>query len=131
MNDLDNLYVRRPRAIRITPFTPDKADYIMPGGKPIYFIHTREGRRHINEDMLIAEKSDTYRHPMDPKVFEREYVNILAYDSAFAAELKAQIAEQLRRALNSDDLQGEVELLANMLSEKPNQASIHEEHEER
>lgn len=132
MNDLDRLFVRRPRAIRITPFTPDKADFTMTGGqKPIYFIHTREGRRHISEDMLIAEKSDTYRHPMDPQVLQREYVNILAYDSAFAAELKSQIAEQLRRALKGDSLESDVALIANLLSSKPCQASIHQEHEER
>lgn len=131
MNDIDRLFVRRPRAIRITPFTPDRADKIDDQGeRPIYFIKTREGLRHITTDMLIAEKSDTYRHPMDAKVFQREYVNILAYDTAFTVELKNQIAEELRKALNSDDLPAEIERIASLLSSNASQASLHQEHEE-
>lgn len=133
MNDLDHLFVRRPRAIRVTPFTADKADFVMQseGRNPVYYIHTREGRRHISEDMLIAEKSESYRHPMDPQIFQREYVNILAYDSALATEIKVQIADQLRKALASKDLAAEIALLIGMLGDKHSQASIHEEHEER
>lgn len=131
MNDLDRLFVRRPRAIRVKPFTPDQADKIDTlGTKPIHYIRTREGLRHISTDMLIAEKSNTYRHPMDPQVLQREYVNILAYDSAFVAELKQQVADQLFRALESDNPMGEIELIASLLSVKTTQASLHQEHDE-
>ncbi|BBI61724.1 hypothetical protein HSBAA_30300 [Vreelandella sulfidaeris] len=91
--------------------------------QPIYYIKTREGKRHITAGMLIAEKSETYRHPMDPDVFAREYINLLGYESAFAAELKDQIAQQLRRALDSDDLHAEIDRIAGFLSSNATQAS--------
>ncbi len=132
MKDLNQLFVRRPRAIRVSPFTADKADFTMQsdGRKPIYFIHTREGRRHITEDMLIAEKSDSYRHPMDAQVFQREYVSLLAYDSAFVIELKSQLAQQLREIASSQDPMPALLALADALSVKDSTGSIHAEHEE-
>ncbi|MFP3343912.1 hypothetical protein R0J87_15540 [Halomonas sp. SIMBA_159] len=132
MTDIDQLFVRRPRAIRVSPFTAEKADYVMQsdGRKPIYFIHTREGRRHISEDILIAEKSDSYRHPMDAKVLQREYVSLLAYDSAFVVELKSQLAEQLREIAHGNDPVAAILALANALSGKDTRGSIHAEHEE-
>ena len=54
--------------------------------------------RHIDETMLIASKPNSQRLPMAPTVFNREYVNLLDYASAFVEELKSQIAEQLRKA---------------------------------
>lgn len=133
MNHLDHLFVRLPRAIKVTPFTADKADFVMNSdvGGPIYFIHTREGRRHISEDMLIAEKSDSYRHPMDAKVLQREYVNLLAYDSAFVSELKTQLAVQLREIAKSKDPVAGINELADALAAKDSRSSIHAEHEER
>lgn len=118
MNSLDNLFVRRPRAIRVTPFTPDRADKIdTQGERPLYFIKTREGLRYITTNMLIAEKSQDYRHPMDADVFQREYVNILAYDNAFAAELKHRIAEQLTAALAKDDPKAEIAQIIALLKD--------------
>ncbi|KJZ17386.1 hypothetical protein TW86_03780 [Halomonas sp. S2151] len=117
MIDLEYLFVRRPRAIRVIPFTPEMADKVDDqGNKPIHYIKTREGMRHISEGMLIAFKSDTYRHPMDPAVFQREYVGLTCYDSAYALELREQLADQLRGVMKSDDPMADLAELVEQLS---------------
>lgn len=106
MLNLDQLFVRRPRAVHIQPFTTDMADEVVQdaNGHPfIFYIKTREGRRLINPSMMIATKSDEYRHPMDRDVFSRDYISLLAYESALVEEFKRQIAGQIRLAMSADD----------------------------
>jgi len=105
MFNLDQLFVRRPRAVHIEPFTVNKADEVIrdSAGHPIiFYIKTREGRRLINPGMMIATKTDDYRHPMDADVFNRDYVALLGYESALVEEFKRQIAAQLSTALASE-----------------------------
>ncbi len=128
--EFDQLFVRRPRAIRVFPFTEDMADSKLlneDGTAAICYIHTREGRRIIDESMMVARKSDTYRHPMDPQVLDREYVSLAAYESAFVCELKSQIASHLLKALDSDDVEGNVRAIAEILKEGAVSASLSEE----
>ena len=131
--EFDQLFVRRPRAIRVFPFTEDMADSKLlneDGTAAICYIHTREGKRIIDESMMMAIKSDSYRHPMDPQVLSHEYVSLAAYDSAFACELKDQIASHLIKALESDDVTGNIRAIADMLKQSATSASLSAEHSE-
>lgn len=71
---MSDLFIKKRLPVHIVKFEPHMADEVRGTEEsPIYYIRTREGMRIIDESMYIATKSDSYRHPMAPEVFNNNY----------------------------------------------------------